>query len=172
MRTFGLSLGVAMAASSFLAPSQLPAQQTVRSSGDYSLAIVSAVIPSEAEHAASDVVTLVIENRGTIKAPVSMVSVAPRNHLSLARQTAIPALAPGERTTIRLPVVTAADGTDAYRSPSVRHQLPIRQQHGFWPRRSRIRISVWRASVSWPALLSWGIWHGQGAPTLSRASGR
>ena len=79
--------------------------------GDYSLAIVSAVMPSEAAHAASDVVTLVIENRGTIAAPVSMVSVAPRDHLSLARQATIPALAPGERTTIRLPVVTAADGT-------------------------------------------------------------
>ncbi len=144
MRTFGLSLGVALAAASLQAPSQLLAQRNVRRStsavrvaeqpapphqstqtrstsssarncisdcGDYSLAIVSAVMPSEAAHAASDVVTLVIENRGTIEAPVSMVSVAPRNHLSLARQTAIPALAPGERTTIRLPVVTAADGT-------------------------------------------------------------
>ncbi|HSU96353.1 MAG TPA: hypothetical protein VLI40_03940 [Gemmatimonadaceae bacterium] len=69
-------------------------------------------MPSETAHAASDVVTLVIENRGTIEAPVSMVSVAPRNHLSLARQTAIPALAPGQRTTIQLPVVTAADGTE------------------------------------------------------------
>ena len=145
MRTFGLSLGVAAAATAFLAPSQLLAQRNTRRStsavrvsqqpapalpstqsrpvtspahhctsdcGDYSLAIVSAVMPSEAASTASDVVTLVIENRGTIEAPVSMVSVAPRNHLSLARQTAIPALAPGERTTIRLPVVTAADGTE------------------------------------------------------------
>lgn len=88
-----------------------PAQDCISDCGDYSLAIVSAVMPSEAAHAASDVVTLVIENRGTIEAPVSMVSVAPRDHLSLARQATIPALAPGERTTIRLPVVTAADGT-------------------------------------------------------------
>jgi hypothetical protein len=146
MRTFGLALGVTVAAS-FLAPSQLLAQRNVRRStsavrvpeqpapahpsattrsstssarhcisdcGDYSLAIVSAVMPSETAHtasAASDVVTLVIENRGTIDAPVSMVSVAPRNHLSLARQTAIPALAPGQRTTIQLPVATADDGT-------------------------------------------------------------
>ena len=145
MRTFGLSLGVAVATASLLAPSQLLAQRNVRRSasdvrvprqpaparpstqsqplsssarhcvsdcGDYSLAIVSAVMPSEAAHAASDVVTLVIENRGTIEAPVSMVSVAPRDHLSLARQTTIPALAPGQRTTIQLPVVTAADGTE------------------------------------------------------------
>jgi hypothetical protein len=145
MRTFGLALGVAVAATSLLAPSQLLAQRNVRRStsavrvpeqpapahpsvrtrsasssarhcisdcGDYSLAIISAVMPSETAHAASDVVTLVIENRGTIEAPVSMVSVAPRNHLSLARQTAIPALAPGQRTTIQLPVVTAADGTE------------------------------------------------------------
>ena len=143
MRTFGLSLGVAAAAASLLAPSQLLAQRNVRRStadvrvsepapahhsapaapvgssarhctsdcGDYSLAIVSAVMPSESAGKASDVVTLVIENRGTIDAPVSMVSVAPQNHVSLARQSAIPALAPGQRTTIQLPVVTAPDGT-------------------------------------------------------------
>jgi hypothetical protein len=147
MRTFGLPLGVAVAAASFLAPSQLLAQRNVRRStavrvpeqsvpahpstrphtvssttshcssdcGDYSLAIVSAVMPSQTANAAangaSDVVTLVIENRGTIEAPVSMVSVAPRDHLSLARQTAIPALAPGQRTTVQLPVTTAPDGT-------------------------------------------------------------
>lgn len=79
--------------------------------GDYSLAIVSAVMPSETAPAASDVVTLVIENRGTIDAPVSIVSVAPRNNLTLARRTAIPILAPGQRTTITLPVETAPDGT-------------------------------------------------------------
>lgn len=92
-------------------PANSSARNCISDCGDYSLAIVSAVMPSEAAHAASDVVTLVIENRGTIEAPVSMVSVAPRDHLSLARQATIPALAPGERTTIRLPVVTAADGT-------------------------------------------------------------
>lgn len=68
-------------------------------------------MPSESAGNASDVVTLVIENRGTIEAPVSMVTVAPKNHVSLARQSAIPALAPGQRTTIQLPVVTAPDGT-------------------------------------------------------------
>ena len=68
-------------------------------------------MPSESAGKASDVMTLVIENRGTITAPVSMVSVAPQNHLSLARQSAIPALAPGQRTTIQLPVQTAPDGT-------------------------------------------------------------
>lgn len=143
MRTFGLTLGVAAAAASLLAPSQLLAQRNVRRStaavrtsepapahlstpvaragptarhctsncGDYSLAIVSALMPSESAGKAANVVTLVIENRGTIEAPVSMVSVAPQNHLSLARQSAIPALAPGQRTTIQLPVVAAADGT-------------------------------------------------------------
>lgn len=68
-------------------------------------------MPSEVAHASSDVVTLVIENRGSIDAPISLVSVAPRNHLTLARQTAIPALAPGQRTTVRLPVAIASDGT-------------------------------------------------------------
>lgn len=80
--------------------------------GDYSLAIVSAVMPSETSAPASNVVTLVIENRGTVAAPISMVSVAPRNHLSLARQSAIPALAPGQRTTIELPVANAPDGNE------------------------------------------------------------
>lgn len=77
----------------------------------YSLAVVSAVLPSETQSAASDVVTLVIQNRGGISAPPSMISVAPRNHLSLAHMTVVPALAPGERTTIELPVSTAPDGT-------------------------------------------------------------
>jgi hypothetical protein len=56
--------------------------------------------------------TVVIENRGSVEAPVSIISVAPRNHLSLARRSSIPALAPGERTTIELPVQFAADGSE------------------------------------------------------------
>lgn len=94
-----------------VAPKGTSARHCTSNCGDYSLAIVSAVMPSESAGATSDVVTLVIENRGTIAAPVSMVSVSPQNHLSLARQSAIPALAPGQRTTIRLPVATAPDGT-------------------------------------------------------------
>lgn len=79
--------------------------------GDYSLAVVSAVLPSETAGGTSDVVTLVIENRGTVEAPLSLISVAPRNHMTLARQSSIPALHPGERTTVQLPVEIAADGT-------------------------------------------------------------
>jgi hypothetical protein len=56
-------------------------------------------------------VTIVIENKGTVTAPVSLISVAPRNHLTLARRSAIPALAPGQRTTVELPVETGPDGT-------------------------------------------------------------
>jgi hypothetical protein len=41
-----------------------------------------------------------------------MISVAPRNHLSLAHMTIVPALAPGERTTIQLPVSMGPDGAE------------------------------------------------------------
>ncbi len=52
-----------------------------------------------------------IENRGTAPAPVSFISVAPKNQLAAARHSTIPALAPGERATVQLPVDTGPDGT-------------------------------------------------------------
>lgn len=78
---------------------------------DYSLAVVSAVLPSGTPGASSDIVTLVIENRGTGTAPASVISVAPRNRLSLARRSTIPTLAPGARATVQLPVEIGPDGT-------------------------------------------------------------
>jgi hypothetical protein len=135
MRSFVSSLGIVTIAASIVVPSSLSAQRNVRRSapraatsdeagsvtpaashcrancGAYSLAVVSAVLPSETEDASSDVVTLVIENRGGLSAPVATISVAPRNHLTLARRTTIPALAPGERTTVELPVSMGPDGT-------------------------------------------------------------
>ncbi len=64
-----------------------------------------------ADPIAPQMVTLVIENQGTAPAPVSFISVAPRNHLAAARHSTIPALAPGERATVQLPVVSGPDGT-------------------------------------------------------------
>lgn len=137
MRTFGYSLGALALAISLGAPSPAAAQRNGRRSlhrssapppaastvsstvqpcstdcGDYSLAVVSALLPVENPgSASSDVVTLVIENKGTAAAPVSFISVAPKNRLVAARRSIVPALAPGERTTIRLPVESGPDGT-------------------------------------------------------------
>lgn len=80
--------------------------------GDYSLTIVSAVLPALTPDATSDMATLVIENRGTMTSPASLVSVAPRDHLGLARQSSIAPLAPGQRATIRVPVRIGQDGTE------------------------------------------------------------
>lgn len=137
MRIFQLSLGIAAMAASIATPSSAAAQRNSRRSalrprgtesstvpvspvspvspaspaGDYSLAVVSALLPSVTLGGTSDVVTLVIENRGTASAPASVISVAPRNYLSLARQSSIPELAPGQRATVQLPVVIGPDGT-------------------------------------------------------------
>ena len=101
--------------------------------GDYSLSIVSALLPSESSGSAgAEFVTLVIENRGTAPAPVSFISVAPKNQLAAARHSTIPALAPGERATVRLPVETGTDGTQCIsitispapvRDPAIAHAL-------------------------------------------------
>lgn len=134
MSTFVSSLGSLALAASIVAAPTLAAQRHARRSpvqslanngaseatatphcgancNSYALAVVSAVLPSDTQSAASDVVTLVIQNRGGISAPPSLISVAPRNHLSLAHATVVPALAPGERTTIELPVSMSPDGT-------------------------------------------------------------
>ncbi|HEY8310162.1 MAG TPA: hypothetical protein VIG47_06375 [Gemmatimonadaceae bacterium] len=109
MRTFSSTLAGAFLAAAIAAPSLALAQQGAAS--DYSLQVVSAVLPAETAGASTDLVTLVVENRGSVDAPLSLISVAPRDHLSLARQSAIPALHPGQRTTIQLPVQIAATGT-------------------------------------------------------------
>lgn len=137
MRTFGPSAGSSLAAIALgvalVSPSVLSAQRNSRRSArgiaapraasapanrcsedcdDYSLAIVSALLPIEPSGSAgTEVVTVVIENRGAAPAPVSFISVAPRTHLAAARHTIIPALAPGERATVQLPVATGPDGT-------------------------------------------------------------
>jgi len=136
MRTLGLSLGATALAASLsvslavpsLANAQRNGHRSLRRSavpsaassathpcssdcGSYSLAVVSALLPVETPGSTSDVATLVIENRGTASAPASLISVAPQNHLAAARRSTIPALAPGERATVRLPVETGPDGT-------------------------------------------------------------
>ncbi len=135
MRTLVSSLGTLVIVASISATSSLSAQRNVRRSappaatsdeagpvaptafhcksdcGAYSLAVVSALLPAETEGVSSSVVTLVVENRGGLSAPTATISVAPRNHLALAHLTTIPALGPGERTTVELPVSMAPDGT-------------------------------------------------------------
>lgn len=132
MRTLGLSLGAVALATSLAVPSLAHAQRNGHRSlrrsaipgaarsathpcsadcGAYSLAVVSALLPVETPGSTSDVATLVIENRGTAPAPVSLISVAPQNHLAAARRSTIPALAPGERATVQLPVETGPNGT-------------------------------------------------------------
>lgn len=141
MRTFGLGLRpsafsatvAAAAAAILLAPSLASAQRNSRRAashkaapeatntaaqpcgsgcGDYSLSVVSALLPAETDGpTGSDLVTLVIENSGTASAPASLVSVAPKNRLASSRMSAIPALAPGERFTVQLPVEIGPDGT-------------------------------------------------------------
>ena len=78
---------------------------------DFSLSVVSAVLPSEAPGSGQEYVTVVIENRGSVASPASVVMVAPKNHLSLARQSAIRSLAPGERATVQLPLEIGPDGS-------------------------------------------------------------
>ena len=132
MRLSGLTLGAIALAASVAAPSSANAQRNsqrslrrpaassaVRSAsqpcnsdcGSYSLAVVSALLPVATAGTTADVVTLVIENRGTAPAPVSVISVAPQHHLVAARRSTIPALAPGARVTVQLPVETGPDGT-------------------------------------------------------------
>ena len=134
MRTFGPSLAAIALGVALVAPSMASAQRNSRRStrstaspratrapaspcsvdcGDYSLSIASALLPSETSGlAGAQVVTLVIENRGTAPAPVSFISVAPKNQLAAARHSTIPALAPGERATVQLPVEAGPDGTE------------------------------------------------------------
>ena len=78
---------------------------------DYSLSIISAVLPADAPSSGPEYVTVVIENQGKVASPASMVMVAPKNHLSLVRQSGIRSLAPGERATVQLPVEIGPDGT-------------------------------------------------------------
>ena len=133
MRTFGPSLAAIAIGVALVSPPMASAQRNNRRSshstaapratsapanpcsadcGDYSLAIVSALLPAESSGSESaQVVTLVIENRGTAPAPVSFISVAPKNQLAAARHSTIPALAPGERATVQLPVENGPDGT-------------------------------------------------------------
>ena len=125
MRSFQPSLRVLALCAAVTVPLPAGAQRHVRapartiaadykaaSAGDYSLAIVSAVLPALTPDVTSDMATLVIENRGTVTSPASLVSVAPRDHLSLARQSSIAPLAPGQRATIRVPVRIGQDGTE------------------------------------------------------------
>jgi hypothetical protein len=137
MRSLGLSVGIVSLSTLLLVPCTASAQRAkparhqarptevgavpsaatagqhcTANCGDYSLVVVSAVLPFAGSSAGTPTVTMVIENRGTVSAPLSLVSVAPRNHVTLAHQSIIPALAPGEQATIELPVQTTDDGAE------------------------------------------------------------
>ena len=90
--------------------SSIASKACVNDCDDWSLAVVSAVLPGEPVRGDADYVTVVIENRGSVASPASVVMVAPRNHLSLVRRSSIRPLAPGERTTVQLPVTIGPDG--------------------------------------------------------------
>lgn len=78
---------------------------------DYELAVVAALFPYDdgLTHGPA-VLTLVIENRGTTAAPLSMVNVAPLMRNVAAHHSAISALEPGERTVIEVPIEMGPDG--------------------------------------------------------------
>lgn len=77
---------------------------------DYTLSVVTALFPYDGATTGTQFMTLVIENRGTARAPSSVVAVAPRNHATLAKRVSFASLAPGARTTIQVPVEMGPDG--------------------------------------------------------------
>ncbi len=79
--------------------------------GDYSLNVVSARYPYADESAtAAPVLTLVVENSGADRSPASEIAVAPRGGYALVKREVIPALAPGERTVVKVPLSLGPDG--------------------------------------------------------------
>jgi hypothetical protein len=125
--------------------------------GDYSLKVVSALLPYEP--AASATVTLVIENRGSASAPASVISVAPRNHLTLARHSTIQSLAPGQRTTIQLPVEAGPDGAECISititpAPAADPIAPRFLADATLPD-PQIGLGGW-GEADWPGFANWG----------------
>lgn len=78
---------------------------------DYELAVVAALFPYDdgVTHGPA-VLTLVIENRGTTAAPLSMLNVAPLMRNVAVHHSAIAALEPGERAVVEVPIEMGPDG--------------------------------------------------------------
>lgn len=79
--------------------------------GDVDLAIVAALFPyNDGRIVGPGVITLVVENRGTTRAPLAVVDVTPLTRFASARHTSVGALGPGERTVIEIPVEMGPHG--------------------------------------------------------------
>jgi hypothetical protein len=78
---------------------------------DYELAVVAALFPFDdgLTHGPA-VLTLVIENRGTTRAPLAMLDVAPLMRNVAAHHSAVAALEPGERTVVEVPIEMGPGG--------------------------------------------------------------
>lgn len=82
--------------------------------GDFQLAIVAALYPYyDGAVRGPGVLTLVIENRGRMPAPLSTLEVAPLARFAsytVARRAPVDALMPGERTVVEIPLQLDANG--------------------------------------------------------------
>ena len=133
MRTFGLQhFSIALALAASLGGAPLAAQQSADTTpaapalliparctdagcgGDFQLAIVATLYPYyDGTVRGPAVLTLVIENRGRMPAPLSTLEVAPVARFasySVARRAPVAALMPGERTIVEIPLQLDAAG--------------------------------------------------------------
>lgn len=80
-------------------------------SDDYTLSVVSALFPyDDGRTIGPPLLTLVVQNSGSVRSPGSTIAVSPRNHLSLVSRLAIPSLAPGEKSVVQIPLEMGPDG--------------------------------------------------------------
>lgn len=78
---------------------------------DYNLSVVSALFPyNDGRSMGPPVLTLIVQNSGSVRSPGSTIAVAPRNHLSLVSSLTIPPLAPGEKSVVQIPLQMGPDG--------------------------------------------------------------
>jgi len=153
-----LSSGRAERAERPAGPARSAEQRCGADCGDYSLKVVSALLPYQS--AASETVTLVIENRGTAPAPKSVISVAPRNHLTLASHSTVQPLAPGERATIQLPVAAGPDGAECISititpAPAADPVAATFLADATLPAVPGLDLGGW-GETAWPGFGSWG----------------
>lgn len=80
-------------------------------SDDYTLSVVSALFPyNDGRTMGPPLLTLVVQNSGSVRSPGSTIAVSPRNHLSLVSRLTIPPLAPGEKSVVQIPLEMGPDG--------------------------------------------------------------
>lgn len=83
----------------------------VDQSDDYTLSVVSALFPyNDGRTMGPPLLTLVVQNSGSVRSPGSTIAVSPRNHLSLVSRLTIPPLAPGEKSVVQIPLEMGPDG--------------------------------------------------------------